>query len=221
MFDSSIRVAILSTSGHEPFPELGIAPVILSQFVDFEQFISEEADLYIIAIWNIDPNSMERFQKVAVLAAKPVLINAVDLPGRIENKNWFRYNGWPGFGSQPVLEIGSVGRDIPEVVLQFTMAAGLTCLPVPDQIGLIRPRILAMIVNEAFHAFGEGLSSRDEIDTAMKLGTGYPFGPFEWGERIGFHRILVLLENMAATEPKYQPAPALQKTVRESGIKFL
>ena len=42
-----------------------------------------------------------------------------------------------------------------------------------------------MIINEAFLALQEGVSTKEEINTAMKLGTNYPLGPFEWVEKIG------------------------------------
>lgn len=213
MFDSPIRVAILSTSGHYPFPESGVEPFRLTQIVDLKQFITSDADLYIAAGPATGSFSEEDIRLMAPLAGKPLLINAVDLPGRLKEENWFRYNGWPGFGSQPILEIGSLGRELPETILQFAMAGGLTCVPVPDRAGLVRPRILAMIINEAFLALEEGLSSAAEIDTAMRLGTGYPFGPFEWAEQIGLQRILRLLDSMAAADPKYSPAPALVKAV--------
>lgn len=215
MFDSFIRVAILSTSGQPPFPETCNEPVRINQFIDFEQFISDEADLYILANAEHAAHLGDPALPFGKLGGKPLLINAVDWPGEMAADNWFRYNGWPGFGNQPVLEIGAGARAIPEVVLQVAMATGLACLPVPDRAGLVRPRVLAMIINEAFLALGEGLSTKPEIDTAMKLGTGYPYGPFEWGEQIGLHRIWSLLHNLAATDPKYSPAPALAEAVRQ------
>jgi 3-hydroxybutyryl-CoA dehydrogenase len=63
----------------------------------------------------------------------------------------------------------------------------------PDEIGFVTPRIISMIINEAFIALKEGVSSKEEIDTAMKLGTNYPYGPFEWAEKIGMERIDSLL----------------------------
>lgn len=213
MFDSFIRVAILSTPGHPPFPETCVKPVRITQYVDFEQFISDEADLYIMASQDNSVKMVNQLRSFPAMAGKTVLINAVDWTGQFSEQHWFRYNGWPGFGRQPVLEIGAGGREIPEAVRQFALAAGLTCLPVPDHAGLVRPRILAMIINEAFLALGEGLSSKTEIDTAMKLGTGYPFGPFEWSAQIGLHRVWSLLEALSAADPRYSPAPAMVEAV--------
>ncbi len=58
-----------------------------------------------------------------------------------------------------------------------------------DEPGFVSARIVSMIINEAYFTLEAGTSTKEEIDIAMKLGTGYPFGPFEWGEMIGLSRI--------------------------------
>jgi 3-hydroxybutyryl-CoA dehydrogenase len=55
-------------------------------------------------------------------------------------------------------------------------------------------RILAAIINEAAWAHHDNVASEADIDTAMKLGTSYPHGPFEWARRIGHERVVALLE---------------------------
>jgi 3-hydroxybutyryl-CoA dehydrogenase len=72
-----------------------------------------------------------------------------------------------------------------------------------------------MIINEAYLALGEQVSSREDINTAMKLGTNYPFGPFEWAERIGPARVARLLTKLSESQPRYAPAPLLLK---EAGL---
>jgi 3-hydroxybutyryl-CoA dehydrogenase len=57
---------------------------------------------------------------------------------------------------------------------------------------------------------GEKVSTKEEIDLAMKLGTNYPWGPFEWAEKIGVENILNLLEKLSQQEERYFPAPALK-----------
>jgi 3-hydroxybutyryl-CoA dehydrogenase len=42
-----------------------------------------------------------------------------------------------------------------------------------------------MIVNEAVELVARGEASAADVDTAMRLGTGYPAGPLEWGDAIG------------------------------------
>jgi 3-hydroxybutyryl-CoA dehydrogenase len=51
-----------------------------------------------------------------------------------------------------------------------------------------------MIINEAYYTVQEGTANRDDIDQAMKLGTNYPMGPFEWCKKIGITDVYETLE---------------------------
>ena len=79
-----------------------------------------------------------------------------------------------------------------------------------DQISL---RIISMIVNEAYFALGDEISTKAEIDIAMKLGTNYPYGPFEWSQRIGLKKIFALLQNLGGGDERYEIAPLLKYEV--------
>jgi 3-hydroxybutyryl-CoA dehydrogenase len=81
----------------------------------------------------------------------------------------------------------------------------------PDEPGMVSPRVIAMIVNEAWFALEEGVSSREDIDVAMKLGTNYPFGPFTWGEKIGVKKIVSLLTTLHQKSPRYEVSASLKK----------
>jgi 3-hydroxybutyryl-CoA dehydrogenase len=54
------------------------------------------------------------------------------------------------------------------------------------------------------------VSTEKEINIAMKYGTNYPHGPFEWAEIIGIDRIYDLLQQLAASDSKYCPAPIIK-----------
>jgi 3-hydroxybutyryl-CoA dehydrogenase len=51
-----------------------------------------------------------------------------------------------------------------------------------------------MIINEAYYTVQEGTANRADIDQAMKLGTNYPLGPFEWCHKIGIADVYETLE---------------------------
>jgi len=51
---------------------------------------------------------------------------------------------------------------------------------VKSRVGLVTARVLCMIINEAYYTVQEGTANKSDIDTAMKLGTNYPKGPFEF-----------------------------------------
>jgi len=130
-----------------------------------------------------------------------------------------------GFGALPPLqkgqplELASTPWTEPAALDQagdLFRSAGLEPVVVPDGPGLVFPRILCMIINEAAFALMEGVASAEDIDTAMKLGTNYPLGPLEWADRIGLDQVLAVLEGLQAEygDDRYRPAPLLRQLVR-------
>ena len=67
-----------------------------------------------------------------------------------------------------------------------------------------------MIINEAYFSLSEKVSSKEEIDIAMKLGTNYPYGPFEWSQKIGLKNIYNLLRILEKEESRYKAADLLR-----------
>ena len=122
-------------------------------------------------------------------------------------EHYVRINAWQGFLERPVLEIAATAH-LPAVQAMMDKL-NWTFTLAPDEPGMIAARIIAMIINEAYFALGEEVSSKADIDTAMKLGTNYPYGPFEWCEKIGIQPVYRLLTNLAEQDERYQPAPAL------------
>jgi 3-hydroxybutyryl-CoA dehydrogenase len=141
---------------------------------------------------------------------KPVFVNAVITERSRLADNMIRINAWNGFLERPEIEISALPamREKAAVVMEaLTWRYQL----VADTPGLIAARILAMIINEAYFGLGDGISTRTEIDTAMRLGTNYPYGPFEWSEKIGLHKIHDLLTALSRQDARYSVAPALQE----------
>jgi 3-hydroxybutyryl-CoA dehydrogenase len=88
-------------------------------------------------------------------------------------------------------------------------------IKVPDRTGLVFPRILSMIINEAAQVYSENIASRNDIDTAMKLGTNYPFGPLEWADKLGIDLVYNILTALQRDfgEDRYRPHPSLKEMV--------
>ena len=135
---------------------------------------------------------------------KILFINSVIEPLDVleMHQQCYRVNHWPTFIENKEWEI--VGKDCVSLS-QLLTALKKSALFVKNEVGLIAPRILAMIINEAHYAEEEKVSSPTEIDVAMKLGTGYPRGPFEWGKAIGLHRIHDLLLELSKSNARYLP----------------
>ncbi len=123
-----------------------------------------------------------------------------------------RINAWPGFLERPLWEIVSNSDHNFETIFN---SLNRKVIAVKDEPGFVSARVISMIVNEAFFAFGEKISSIEEIDMAMKLGTNYPEGPFDWAEKIGVENIYLLLERLAEKGERYLQAPALKNLYLE------
>ena len=61
-----------------------------------------------------------------------------------------------------------------------------------------------LLLGEAADVVGRKVASAADVDTAMRLGVGYPVGPLEWGDRIGACRIVAMLDALART---YEDGP--------------
>jgi 3-hydroxybutyryl-CoA dehydrogenase len=122
--------------------------------------------------------------------------------------SFIRINGWKGFLERNILEASSGSQE--KMVTEVAAIFSRTVQFVPNIPGFISARVVSMIINEAFFALEEKISTKDEIDTAMKLGTNYPYGPFEWCKMIGASSIFNLLEILAKEDERYQPAPLLK-----------
>lgn len=86
---------------------------------------------------------------------------------------------------------------------------------VRDEAGLVFPRILAMIINEAAFALTEKTADVRDIDEAMKKGTNYPNGPLEWAEKIGLEDVYAVLQGLfeQLAEDRYRPSPLIRKLI--------
>jgi len=94
---------------------------------------------------------------------------------------------------------------------------------VKDAPGFIANRILMPMINEAIHAFSEGISDAATIDQIMKLGMAHPMGPLQLADYIGLDvckNIMTIMEE-GFNNSKYTPAALLVKMVEEGklGVK--
>ncbi len=150
-----------------------------------------------------------KIEDITAFGDKPVFINStiqtlkeLGLP-----KNFSRINGWPTFLNREISEIATVDENLVKNIFENL---GWKYIIVADEPGLVSARIISMIINEAYFALGEEVSSKDEIDIAMKLGTNYPYGPFEWSKKIGLKKVYTLLEKLNKTDSRYSISPALK-----------
>lgn len=146
---------------------------------------------------------------VALLAG-----TCAQLPSR-----FIRINGWPTFLQGKLVEAcGGSDHLAKQQVEAFFASLNKQLEWVPDVPGMISARVITAVINEAYFALQEGVATREDMDTAMKLGTAYPYGPFEWAEKIGAQRIASLLRLLALEEGRYTPCLLLEQQAWKGAV---
>jgi 3-hydroxybutyryl-CoA dehydrogenase len=102
----------------------------------------------------------------------------------------------PTFFNRELLEVSLRSTDQRTDLEKICQLLSTDFAVVDDRVGLVTPRIICMIINEAYYTVQEGTASRADIDLAMKLGTNYPLGPFEWCNKIGIEHVYHLLNTV-------------------------
>lgn len=138
-----------------------------------------------------------------------------------------RLVGFDGFfleGSSAITLVAGPGLDeAPKATaVQFFHSLGLQVEWVADSPGLVLPRIVCALANEAAFAVGEGVADGDTIDRAMQLGTNYPFGPLAWAKDTGYAKVVAVLDHLYREygEERYRVAPPLRRWSRLTELEI-
>jgi 3-hydroxyacyl-CoA dehydrogenase len=141
-----------------------------------------------------------------------------------------RFGGLHFFNPVPVMKLLEVVR-IPETsdethkaLLDFGKAMEKTTVEAKDTPGFIVNRLLVPYLMEAVRLYERGDASARDIDTAMKLGCGYPMGPIELLDYVGLDTSKFIMDGwhkQFPDNPLFAPSPLLDKLVAEGklGIK--
>jgi 3-hydroxybutyryl-CoA dehydrogenase len=185
----------------------GIIETTHVEWVDDADIFSKypDADAYIDLLFNGQNDFYKTKQKV------PVFVNSVNATLNQLPDSVIRINAWPGFLSRNIVEASIADNEVKQIADEIMACFNKKIIWVPDTSGFVSARVIACIINEAYLTLGENVSTKEDIDTAMKLGTNYPFGPFEWSEKIGLKNVFSLLDIFSKQKPGYDVAPSLIK----------
>jgi 3-hydroxybutyryl-CoA dehydrogenase len=138
---------------------------------------------------------------------------ATDRPDRVIGLHFFN----PA-AIMKLVEIVTTVRTDPEVVEKcraFVAALDKVGVLCGDRAGFIVNTLLFPYLNDAVKMLESHYATAEEIDTAMKLGCGYPMGPFELMDVVGLDVTLAILERLRLEyrQPSHEPAPLLRHLV--------
>jgi 3-hydroxybutyryl-CoA dehydrogenase len=145
-----------------------------------------------------------------------------------------RFIGMHFFNPVPLMKLVEVVRtiltdeDVYEQAVEFGKKLGKVPVRAGDKTGFIVNRLLVPYMLDSIRALEEGVGSIVDIDNAMKLGCGYPMGPFTLGDFVGLDTTYYIAEIMfnEFREKRFAPPPLLKRMVlaglygRKSGRGF-
>lgn len=158
---------------------------------------------------------------VIVGAVKQTLAAAIHEYGRNVDCLLIGMNTLPGFINRSHAEISLLNDSDQNQAQTLMQQLGWQPIICQDRVGMFTPRVIFMIINEACYTLQEGTASKEDIDTSMKLGTNYPYGPFEWADKIGIKHVYETLEALFQDthDERYKICPLL-KTYYLKGKTF-
>ena len=163
----------------------------------------------------------DTFGDGVVLASNTSSISITDLASAIP-KAAHRVIGMHFFNPVPVMKLVEVikGKETSEETTAATLALSESMgkIPVPahDFAGFVSNRVLMPMINEAFHAWVDGVAEPEDIDSIMKLGCAFPMGPLRLADYIGLdvcRDIMLVMYNGLDENPKYLPSKKLVELV--------
>ena len=140
----------------------------------------------------------------------------VKYPGRFIGIHFF--NPVPMMKLVEVIPALQTEKATTDLALEMAKKLGKTAITCKDTPGFVLNRLLVPYMLDAVRLLEAGVASREDIDTAMKLGAGMPMGPFELMDFTGVE-IAQLVGDIffeATKEPRFAP-PGLLKNMVKAG----
>ena len=199
----------------------------------------KDSDIVIEAITENQPVKNETFAKLdticlphALLASNTSSCNITAMAAATKHPG--RVLGLHFFNPVPLMRLVEVVRSIlteeASVVqaAEWVQAVGKVPVRTRDSTAFIVNRLLVPYLLDAIRVYEGGLATLEDIDQAMKLGCGYPMGPFTLLDLVGLDTTMYVAEVMFEEfrEPRYAPPPLLKRMVmagrlgRKSGRGF-
>ncbi len=185
-----------------------------------------DCDLVIEAITENQPLKNETFARLDALCPRHALLASNTSSCNVTamaaaTRRPAQVLGMHFFNPVPLMKLVEVARTILtdegalKTATEWVRAVGKTPVQTRDATGFIVNRLLVPYLLDAIRVYEGGLASLEDIDQAMKLGCGYPMGPFTLLDLVGLDTTMYVAEVMFEEfrEPRYAPPPLLKRMV--------
>ncbi|XP_029290658.1 hydroxyacyl-coenzyme A dehydrogenase, mitochondrial-like [Cottoperca gobio] len=138
-----------------------------------------------------------------------------------------RFGGLHFFNPVPLMRLVEViatsatSQETFDSLMNFSKMLGKTSVSCKDTPGFIVNRLLLPYIMEAFRMYERGDGSKEDIDVAMKLGCGYPMGPFELSDYVGLDTMKFIMDGWSADNPDnpiFAQSEMLNKMIAEGKL---
>jgi 3-hydroxybutyryl-CoA dehydrogenase len=180
---------------------------------------------FALELTNIDlemkRKNLEAFDKA--LPVTTAIVSSSVTVSATEQSSWISHKSrLVGFCALPTLSKAGLVEVAPtvfspaetvQVVQRFFGSVEKTIELVQDRVGMVFPRIICQIINEAAFALQEEIAMPQDIDLAMRLGAGFPLGPIEWADKLGMQQVYAVLSALHRDlgEDRYRISPLLRQ----------
>jgi len=198
-----------------------------------------DCDLVIESVVEDLPTKKELFNHLddickddAILATNTSTLSVVEMASQTRRPE--KVVGLHFFNPAPVMQLVEIVRSIEtsdqtvEEARKFAESLGKKAVVVRDRAGFVVNALLFPYLNNAVKMLEAGVATKEDIDTAMVAGCGFPMGPFALLDLVGLDTSLAIIEALydEFKDPNYAPAPLLKRMVaadklgRKSGEGF-
>jgi 3-hydroxybutyryl-CoA dehydrogenase len=190
-----------------------------------------EADLIIEAIPEEMKLKKEVYKEVskdapehAIIASNTSTLSITEMAGAVKRQE--NFVGLHFFNPAPVMKLLEIvkGKKTSDETVQFAKdfanRLGKTPVVCNDSPGFIANRVALPMMNEAVIVLEEGVATKEDIDTAMKLGFNHPMGPFQLADLVGLDTLLHSIKSVGdkLKSPRWKAAKLLEQMVKEGNL---
>jgi 3-hydroxybutyryl-CoA dehydrogenase len=170
---------------------------------------------------NLKRKNLEKIEKAlpetAPILSSSIIVTATEQCSWISGKHrLIGISALPTLIEKPLVEAAPTiysPKETIDTVNKFFLSIGKEIEIVQDRIGMVLPRIICQIINEAAFALTEDIALPQDIDRVLKFGVNFPLGPIEWAEKIGLKQVFAVLNSLHTDlqEERYRVAPLLKQ----------